>query len=36
MPEVLIGTAEGLDIELTEEVKYLEEPYLSNAVLGYA
>jgi diketogulonate reductase-like aldo/keto reductase len=33
---VLTKTAEGLDIELTEEVKYLEEPYLSNAVLGHA
>jgi hypothetical protein len=34
-PRVLIGTAEGLDIELTE-VKYLEETYLLNAVLGHA
>jgi hypothetical protein len=35
-PRVLIETAEGLDIELTdEEVKYLEESYLANAVLGH-
>ena len=34
---VLIRTAEALDIELTEEdVKYLEEPYLPNAVVGHA
>ena len=34
---VLIRIAEALDIELTEEeVKYLEEPYLPNAVLGHA
>jgi len=33
---VLIRIAEALDIELTEEeVKYLEEPYLPNAVLGH-
>jgi predicted oxidoreductase len=33
---VLIGTAEALDIELTEEeVKHLEEPYLPNAVVGH-
>lgn len=35
-PGVLIATVEALDIELTEdEVKYLEEPYLPNAVLGH-
>lgn len=35
-PGVLIRIAEALDIELTEEeVKYLEEPYLPNAVLGH-
>jgi hypothetical protein len=29
-------TAEALDIELTEEeAKYLEEPYLPNAVIGH-
>lgn len=32
----LIQVAEALDIELTEEdVKYLEELYLPNAVLGH-
>ena len=34
---MLIRTAEALDIELTEEeVKYLEEPYLPNAISGHA
>ena len=34
---VLIRIAEALDIELTEEeVKYLEEPYLPNAILGHS
>jgi len=33
---VLIKIAEALDIELTEEeVKYLEEPYLPNIVIGH-
>ena len=33
---LLIWTAEGLDVELTEEeAKYLEEPYLPNAILGH-
>jgi len=32
----LIRIAEALDIELTEEeVEYLEEPYLPNAILGH-
>ena len=32
----LIRIAEALDIELTEEeAKYLEEPYLPNAILGH-
>ena len=35
-PQVLIGTKEALDFELTEEeVKHLEEPYLPNAILGH-
>jgi len=34
---ILIRIAEALDIELTEEeVKYLEEPYLPNAILGHS
>jgi len=34
---VLIRSAEALDIELTEEeIKYLEEPYLPNAIWGHS
>ena len=37
LPGVLIMAVEALEIELTEEeVKYLEEPYLPNAVLGHS
>ena len=33
---VLTNAAEALDIELTEEeAKYLEEPYLPNAIIGH-
>jgi aryl-alcohol dehydrogenase-like predicted oxidoreductase len=33
---VLIKAVAGLDVELTEEeAKYLEEPYLPNAVIGH-
>jgi predicted oxidoreductase len=36
MTLININTTEALDIELTEEeVKYLEEPYLPNAILGH-
>lgn len=34
---VLIGTAEALNVELTEEeAKYLEEPYLPVSVIGHS